>query len=313
MRIVIPGGSGQIGTILARAMVGMHHDVIVLSRKPTNAPWPMIAWDAKNLGGWRSVIDGADVVINLAGRSVSCRYTSENRTEMMDSRVDSTRAVGKAIAQVANPPRVWLQASTATIYSHRFDAPNDEVRGILGGNEPNAPASWKFSIEVAKAWEHAVVESDTSHTRKVLMRAAMVMSPDSQGVFDVLLGLVKRGLGGTDGDGQQYTSWIHDKDFVRSVFWLIERELSGPVNLASPNPIPNAEFMKTIRQVARVPVGLPATRWMLEIGAMLLKTETELILKSRRVIPGKLLASGFVFEFPTWYEAAKDLFERWKA
>ena len=294
-------------------MVGMHHDVIVLSRKPTNAPWPMIAWDAKNLGGWRSVIDGADVVINLAGRSVSCRYTSENRTEMMDSRVDSTRAVGKAIAQVANPPRVWLQASTATIYSHRFDAPNDEVRGILGGNEPNAPASWKFSIEVAKAWEHAVVESDTSHTRKVLMRAAMVMSPDSQGVFDVLLGLVKRGLGGTDGDGQQYTSWIHDKDFVRSVFWLIERELSGPVNLASPNPIPNAEFMKTIRQVARVPVGLPATRWMLEIGAMLLKTETELILKSRRVIPGKLLASGFVFEFPTWYEAAKDLFERWKA
>ena len=153
MKIVIPGGSGQLGTILARELTAQNHQVIVLSRKPYLAPWPVVLWDAKNLGGWQACFDNADVVINLAGRSVNCRYSAENRSQILNSRVDATRVVGKAISNASTPPRVWLQASTATIYSHRFDSPNDDIRGLLGGNEPNVPDTWKFSIDVAKAWE----------------------------------------------------------------------------------------------------------------------------------------------------------------
>lgn len=313
MKIVIPGGSGQLGTILARELIAQNHQVIVLSRKPYLAPWPVVLWDAKNLGGWQASLDNADVVINLAGRSVNCRYSSENRRQILSSRVDATRVVGKAISNASTPPRVWLQASTATIYSHRFDSPNDDIRGVLGGNEPNVPDTWKFSIDVAMAWEQAAEELDLPGTRRVLMRAAMTMSPEPGGVFAVLVGLVNRGLGGTNGDGTQYVSWIHEFDFVRSVFWLIEHDLSGPVNLSSPNPLPNADFMRILRKVAKIPIGLPATRWMLEIGAILLKTETELILKSRRVVPSRLLASGFKFQFPTWEQAAEDLMIRWNS
>jgi uncharacterized protein (TIGR01777 family) len=208
---------------------------------------------------------------------------------------------------------VWLQASTATIYAHRFDAPNDEVHGILGGGEPNAPDTWRFSIDVAKAWEQVANEAVTPHTRKVLMRSAMTMSPERGGIFDTLLALVRRGLGGMSGDGRQYVSWVHERDFVRAVYWLIERdEFSGPVNLSSPNPLPNAEFMRELRQAWGARIGLPATNWMLEIGAVLLLTETELILKSRRVVPRRLLESGFTFDFPTWPEAAGDLCRRWR-
>ena len=313
MKIVIPGGSGQLGTILAREFIAQNHQVIVLSRKPFLAPWPVVLWDAKNLGGWQASFDNADVVINLAGRSVNCRYSPENRRQILNSRVDATRVVGKAISNASTPPRVWLQASTATIYSHRFDSPNDDIRGLLGGDEPNVPDTWKFSIDVASAWEQAAEELDLPGTRRVLMRAAMTMSPEPDGVFAVLVGLVKRGLGGTNGDGRQYVSWIHEFDFIRSVFWLIDHDLSGPVNLSSPNPLPNADFMRILRKVARIPIGLPATRWMLELGAILLKTETELILKSRRVVPSRLLASGFKFQFPTWEQAAEDLMIRWNS
>jgi len=313
MKIVIPGGSGQLGTILAREFIAQNHQVIVLSRKPFLAPWPVVLWDAKNLGGWQASFDNADVVINLAGRSVNCRYSPENRRQILNSRVDATRVVGKAISNASTPPRVWLQASTATIYSHRFDSPNDDIRGLLGGDEPNVPDTWKFSIDVASAWEQAAEELDLPGTRRVLMRAAMTMSPEPDSVFAVLVGLVKRGLGGTNGDGRQYVSWIHEFDFIRSVFWLIDHDLSGPVNLSSPNPLPNADFMRILRKVARIPIGLPATRWMLELGAILLKTETELILKSRRVVPSRLLASGFKFQFPTWEQAAEDLMIRWNS
>lgn len=223
----------------------------------------------------------------------------------------SPRAVGAALAAAARPPRVWLQASTATIYAHRYDAPNDEDTSILGGSEADAPPGWRFSIEVAKALEQAAQEAPLPHTRKVLMRSAMVMSPDRGGIFDVLLGLVRRGLGGTCGDGRQYVSWIHYLDFVRAVSWLIEpEELAGPVNLAAPHPLPNAEFLRALRTAWGIRFGLPASRWMLEIGAFVMRTETELILKSRRVVPSRLLRSGFVFQFPIWPEAAADLCQR---
>jgi uncharacterized protein (TIGR01777 family) len=313
MKIVIPGGTGQVGTILARAFHAGGHEVLVLSRRPERAPWRVLAWDAQTLGEWAAELDGADVVINLAGRSVNCRYSPENRRAVKESRVNSARIVGEAIARAVRPPRVWLQMSTATIYAHRFDAPNDEATGIIGGAEPDAPDTWRFSLDVATSWERAVDEAATPHTRKVKMRAAVIMSPDAGGAFDILLKLVRFGLGGQSGDGRQFVSWIHDKDFVRAVCWLIEHdELAGAINLAAPNPLPNAEFMRALREAWGVRVGLPATRLMLEVGAFLLRSETELILKSRRVVPRTLLESGFEFRFPAWPEAARDLCRRYR-
>lgn len=308
MKIVIPGGSGQVGTILARAFHGEGHDVVVLSRQPSLQPWRVVAWDAESIGPWAREIEGADAVINLAGRSVNCRYGRRNRREILDSRIDSTRIVGEAIGRAASPPGVWLQASTATLYAHRYDAPNDEATGIIGGSEPDAPSTWNFSIEVAQAWEEIFFDAPTPQTRKVALRSAMTMSPDPGGVFDALSGLVRRGLGGTAGDGRQYVSWIHHRDFVRAIRWLLDREaFDGPVNLAAPNPLPNSEFMRILREAWGVRVGLPASRWMLDVGAFFLRTETELILKSRRVVPGRLLASGFQFEFAHWRDAASEL------
>lgn len=308
MKVILPGGSGQVGTLLARALHSEGHDVVVLSRKSLAAPWRVVEWDARTLGAWCAELEGGDVVINLAGRSVNCRYGSRNRSDILDSRVDSTRVVGEAIARASRPPRIWLQMSTATIYAHRFEAPNDEATGILGGHEPGAPSTWNFSIDVARAWERALFEAAVSGTRRVALRSAMVMSPDPGGVFDALLRLVRFGLGGTAGDGRQYVSWIHHRDFVRAIRWLIEHEeIEGAVNLAAPHPVPNAEFMRALRAGWGTRVGLPATRWMLELGAGFLRTETELILKSRRVIPGRLLAAGFSFEFEQWRDAVVDL------
>jgi uncharacterized protein (TIGR01777 family) len=313
MKIVIPGGSGQVGTVLARAMHGEGHDVVVLSRQPSAQPWRAVGWDGATLGAWSTELEASDVVINLTGRSVNCRYTPRNRQEIIESRVMATRVLGDAISQARCPPRVWLQASTATIYAHRYDAPNDEASGQIGGDELDAPSTWKFSIEVARAWERAFIEVVVPHTRKVALRSAMTMSPDPGGIFDTLLGLVKRGLGGQAGDGRQFVSWIHDEDFVRATLWLIDhQEIEGVVNVAAPHPLPNADFMRVLRQAAGIRVGLPATRWMLEIGAVFMQTETELILKSRRVVPGRLLDHGFVFKYPLWPDAARDLWCQWK-
>ncbi len=308
MRIIIPGGTGQVGTLLARAFVADGHDVVVLSRHPAPAPWRVVEWDARTLGPWATELEGADVVINLAGRNVNCRYTLDNRRAILDSRVESVHAVGQAIARCTRPPKVWLQASTATIYAHRFDAPNDEATGIIGGNEPDAPSSWRFSIEVARTWERAATEIATLGTRLVLLRAAMVMSPDAGGIFATLLRLVHFGLGGPVAGGRQYVSWIHESDFVRALYWLIDHPtLDGAVNIAAPNPLPYRDFMRELRRAARVPIGLLATRWMLALGTWLLRTESELVLKSRRVVPGRLLLSGFVFEYGDWRSAAAQL------
>jgi uncharacterized protein (TIGR01777 family) len=316
MKIVIPGGSGQVGTVLARHFHTRKHQVVVLSRKPAAAEWRTVAWDAESQGPWAAELDGADVVINLAGRSVNCRYTPANRREILESRVRSTEAVGKAIAGARRPPRVWLQASTATLYAHRGvsrdDEANDERTGVIGGTEPDAPDTWRFSIDVAKAWESAFEAAQTPRTRKVAMRSAMTMSPDRGGVFDTLLWLVRLRLGGRAGDGRQYVSWIHDFDFIRAVEWLIAHDMSGPVNLAAPVPLPNAEFMRDLRRAWGVRLGLPAARWMVELGARVMGTESELVLKGRRVVPERLLEAGFAFAFPKWPEAACDLCRRWR-
>lgn len=317
MKIVIPGGSGQVGTMLARHFHARGDHVVILSRRPgqPSRRWRTIVWDALSLGPWAREIDGADAVINLTGRSVNCRYNEANRREIMASRVDSTRVVGNAIDAAEKPPKVWLQASTATIYAHRFDAPNDESTGIVGGGpeERGVPDTWKFSIDVAQAWERELEAAKTPHTRKVPMRSAMVMSPDRGGIFDTLATLTKRGLGGNAAGGEQFVSWIHEADFIRAADFLIRNEtMTGPINVCSPSPLPYSDFMLALRRAMGVRIALPATKLMLEIGAILMRTETELVLKSRRVVPGRLLAKGFEFQNPDWPAAAAELVARWR-
>ena len=313
MKIVLPGGSGLLGHLLARAFALDGHEIVILSRRSASSPWRIVEWDGASLGAWTREIEGADLVINLAGRSVNCRYTPQNRDEIMTSRIASTSVLGQAIAAATRPPAVWLQSSTATIYAHRYDASNDETTGIVGGPEPDAPSAWRFSIDVATAWERVFDEAKTPRTRRVALRTAIVMSPARGGAFDVLLGLVRRGLGGTNGDGRQFVSWIHEDDFVQAVQWIAAQEnVSGVVNLASPNPLPNADFMRAIREAWGTRLGLPSPASLLEIGAFFLRTETELVLKSRRVVPRRLLEADFVFNWPNWPVAARDLVSRWR-
>ena len=313
MKVVIAGGTGQVGTLLARALHHDGHDVTALGRHHARGAWRIAPWDPRHLDGWPRELDGADVVVNLAGRSVNCRYTAANRHDILESRTASVAAIGRAIQMAKRPPAVWLQASTATIYAHTYGPAHDETRGVIGGREPDAPETWAFSIDVATAWERALDAADAGATRKVALRSAMVMSPDAGGIFDTLLGLVRRGLGGTAGDGRQFLSWIHEVDFVRAVSWVIERpHLSGPVNVSAPGPLCNRQFMADLRRAWGTPIGLPAARWMVEVGAFVLRTESELVLKSRRVVPGRLLEDGFVFTYPDWPPTARELCRRWR-
>ncbi|MEY9926497.1 uncharacterized protein (TIGR01777 family) [Catenulispora sp. GP43] len=311
MKIVIPGGTGHVGAVAERAFTAAGHSVVVLSRNPVRPN--QVRWDGRTPGAWAAEIDGCDVVLNLAGRSVSCRYTPENLRDMMDSRVLSTRAVGEAIARAERPPRLWLQASTATIYAHSFGTPHDED-GVIGGAEAGVPAYWAYSVEIAKNWEREQARADTPHTRKVALRSAMVMSPDRGGIFDYLSWLARLGLGGPVAGGAQYVSWIHDHDFTAALDHLITHEqLTGPINLAAPNPLPQRDFTRTLRHAWGMPLGLPATRTMAALGALALRSDTELLLKSRRVIPGRLPDTGFRFAHPDWDDAAPDLVRRVRA
>lgn len=301
-RVILAGGGGCLGRLLQRHLRANGHEVVVLSRDPGEGE---VAWDGETLGDWTTQLEGALAVINLAGRSVDCRYTAANRRLIMDSRIRPTRVLGEAIARCARPPKVWLNSSTATIYRHTFGPAWDEA-GEVGGC---AEAKDLFSVEVATAWEREFRAAKTPQTRKVALRVAMVLGQDG-GVFPVLRRLVRLGLGGRMGDGRQFMSWIHGDDFVRTVEWLIRTDgFEGIVNLAAPEPVPNAEMMRQLRQALRVPFGLPATRWMLEAGAFFLRTETELIIKSRRVISTRLPAGGFEFRYPRLSSACAELTE----
>lgn len=289
-KLVLCGGNGFCGQLLQAFFTERGWEVRGVSR---------------NNGGWeklRDTLNGADAVVNLAGRTVNCRYTPDHCAEIYASRLDTTRAIGEAIAGCSNPPPIWLNSSTATIYRHALDREMDEATGEPGKG---------FSVDVARRWEQALWDAATPQTRKVALRSAMVMAPGAEGIFGAFLGLVKAGLGGPMAGGAQYVSWIHGADFCRAIEFLIEHiELSGPVNLAAPCPLPNGEFLAEIRRAIGMPIAVPSARWMLEIGAWLRKTETELLLKSRRVVPGTLLASGFEFEYPSWPGAVKDLVAR---
>ena len=313
LRIVIPGGSGQVGMLLARHFHGQGHQVTVLSRRPGPAQWRVIGWDGVSEGDWTGELEGCDLCINLTGRSVNCRYGEANRSEIYDSRILSTRLLNRVIALLKNPPGLWLNASTATIYRHSLDRANDEAAGVLGGGEPGAPDTWDFSIKVAKDWEEAFFATATPRTRKVAMRSAVTFSPERGGIFDMLSTLARRGLGGMNGNGRQMVSWVHGEDFVRAVeFLMAHEEIEGVVNIASPLPLPNREFMRTLRKAWSVPVGLPAPAWLIELGCFVMRTESELVLKSRYVVPERLEAAGFQFLFPEWEAAASHLVGRWR-
>jgi uncharacterized protein (TIGR01777 family) len=315
MKIVIAGGSGQIGTNLVGHMRARGDQVITLGRSAKPEDKDHLVWDGRTLDHWATCVDGADAVINLAGRTVNCRYDGRNRTDIYFSRIDSTRVLGEAIAQCNHPPRVWLNASTATIYRHALDRPQDEIDGeIWHGDEEGVPDKWHFSVDVARRWEATFFRAHTPQTRRVALRASMVMDPLPGGVFAVLSRLIRCGLGGAQGGGKQRVSWIHIEDFMAAIDHLLERDdAEGIINICAPNPLPNRAFMKAIRQACGVPLGLPAFGWMLAIGAWAMRTETELLLKSRWVVPTRLEGLGFTFKHPHWPEAAKDLMRQMKA
>ena len=315
MKIVIPGGTGQIGSVLVPPLVAAGHEVVVLSRSQSGYPGARtVQWNGIEQGPWSRELDGAQVVINLAGRSVDCRYDKHNLTDMLASRIDSTRAVGEAIAAAAAPPVVWLQASTATIYAHTYGAPHDEHTGVIGGHEPDVPNYWRYSIEIAEAWERELMAANTPRTRRIALRMAMLMGPTPGGPFRIMERLARLGLGGAIGGGRQYMSWVHDRDLVRSIEFLIDRDdLDGVVNICAPNPLPHADFMRALRGAVGMRLGVPAPAWLFELATLVHRTDSELILKSRRVIPGRLAEAGFRFEFEHWPDAARDLVARVRA
>ncbi len=313
MKIVIAGGRGQLGRHLIPHLRAAGHTVVTLTRQqPPPGDPTQRRWSGSQLGPWARCIDGADVLINLSGRSVDCRYDAANRAQIYDSRLLSTRVLGQAVALAERPPRVWLNASTATIYRDARDRPQDEEHGeIWRGDEPGIPDTWHFSVDVARRWEAELGEAPTTRTRTVALRMAIVMEPAPGGALSVLSRLVRCGLGGTQGDGDQYVSWIHIDDLLRAIDFIIEREdLQGPVNLAAPHPLVNREFMAALRRAWGRTIGLPHARFMLELGALVLRTESELVLKSRRVVPTRLLDAGFRFEHPRWPAAVRDLVAR---
>ncbi len=292
-RLVIAGGAGYLGQILGKYFRDRGWIILILSRRGTRSEHDglnFVPWDGETLGSWTSVLQSADAIVNLAGRTVNCRYTSRHRQEIYDSRLRSTRLLGEAVSRCEKPPPVWINASSATIYRHAMDRPMDEHAGEIGTG---------FSVDVCQKWERTLEEANTAHTRKVALRSALVLGTGAGGVFEAFARIVRIGLGGTLGSGEQLVSWVHSLDFCRAMAWLIEHNsVSGAINCASPQPVTNREFMAAFREALRMRVGLPAPSWLLEIGALFLRTETELLLKSRWVLPRRLLESGFEFTYP---------------
>lgn len=296
LKLVLVGSTGFLGRHLAAHFRSLGYRVVGISRTGPDD----VRWDARTLGPWAREMEGADLLINLAGRSVDCRYNDANRREILASRVESTRVLGAAVAACARPPRVWLNSSTATIYADtqgKLPA-NTEAAGVLGEG---------FSVEIATAWEAAFNACPAPSTRKVALRTAIVLGADG-GAFPVMARLARFGLCTPQGTGQQWISWVHIQDFCRAVELLAQADnLSGPVNICAPHPLPNREFNALLARELRPPLRLPQPHWLLEIGAFVLRTETELILKSRKVYPERLLAAGFRFAYPACAAAVKEL------
>jgi len=299
-KIVLAGGNGYLGTVLAKYYRDRAQEVVILSRheKETEYNIRTVTWDGKTRGKWAAELVNADMLINLCGKNVNCRYTEKNKAEIFASRILPTELLGEVIHDLFEPPKLWINLSSATIYRHAEDRPQDEETGEIGTG---------FSIDVCNRWEAAFNKYETPKTRKVALRMGIVLGR-SDSVFPRLLNLVKLGMGGMQGNGGQYVSWVHELDAARTTEWLIDHpDLNGIVNCVAPNPIKNAALMRIIRKKFGMPFGLPAPKWLLEIGSIVIGTETELILKSRWVLPKRLLDSGFEFEYGDAEQAVKEI------
>ncbi|WP_294286461.1 TIGR01777 family oxidoreductase [uncultured Chryseobacterium sp.] len=299
MKIIIAAGTGFLGKNLEQYFTDKGHQVYILTRNPKRRN--EFHWDARTLGEWKNLLENADVLINLAGKSVDCRYTPKNKQEIYDSRIKSTNILQQAVDQCKSKPKVWLNAGSATIYIHSETQLNTEENGIIGDD---------FSMNICKSWEQEFFSTNTGNVRKVALRTSIVLGKNG-GAFPKMKMLTKFGLGGKQGLGNQKVSWIHIEDFCRAVEYSINDEsISGAINITAPNPLSNEAFMKKLRQEMKIPVGLNAAVWQLEIASVFLRTETELLLKSRNVYPEKLVKSGFRFIYPTIERAFKDLIHK---
>ncbi len=296
MKIIIAGGSGFLGKSLEKYFMNKGHEVWVLTRKPKH--FNEIYWDAQNLGNWIDKLENADVLINMTGKSVDCRYNEKNKSEILNSRISSTKILQKAIENTKNPPKLWLNSSSATIYIHSETQLNNEENGVIGDD---------FSINICKAWEKAFFENDLPKTRKVALRTAIVLGNEGEAIQKLKL-ITRLGMGGKQGRGNQKMSWIHVNDFCQAVEFVIQNaDIQGVINICSPNPLPNFEFMRTLRETLKIPFGINSPVWLLELASIFIQTETELLLKSRNVYPKRLIDKGFVFNYPTVDLALRDL------
>jgi uncharacterized protein len=290
-KVVIAGGTGFIGEYFQKKFKDQGYDLKIISRQKQHISWE----DKEDIV---EALEDAELLINLAGKSVNCRYNEANRNEIMNSRVKTTTILGESIQTCTNPPKTWVNSSTATIYRHAEDRPMTEENGEIGSG---------FSVDVATNWEKTFFSFDLQNTRQVALRIAIVLGKDG-GVMTPYRNLVKFGLGGNQGNGKQMFSWIHVEDLFQIVLFLKDRkDLSGVFNCSSPAPVSNDEFMNTLRKTMGVPFGLPSPKWMLEIGSILIKTETELVLKSRWVLPERLQREGYTFVYPTLDKTLQDI------
>lgn len=298
-KLVIAAGTGFLGEVLVNYFKDKTEEIVVLTRGKASAKDNIryVNWDAKTLTGWETELESADVLINLTGKSVDCRYNEQNKNKIITSRIDSTAVLNKAVLQCTDPPKHWLNSSTATIYRHSLDKQMDEATGDIG---------FDFSMNVAKMWERTFFQTETPNTKKTALRTSIVLGKNG-GAYPMLKKLAQLGFGGKQGNGRQFISWIHELDFVRAVAFIIEKEIEGKINIVSPAPVRNAEFMKTLQHRVGMPVAIPISKTLLEIGSAIIRTETELVLKSRNVIPARLQEEGFTFKYENLENALKDL------
>ncbi len=304
-KIVLAGGSGQMGTAMRDYFQDKAEEIVILSRTTARnfGNVRTVYWDGKTAGAWYTELEDADLLVNLAGKNVNCRYTEKNEKEIFDSRTNSVQALAEAIAKCSTAPKLWIQCASSTIYRHAEDRPMTESDGETGEG---------FSVEVCKRWEKAFWEKSApfSRTRKVVLRTSLVLGRE-EGVFPRLKTMTLFGLGGKQGSGRQWVSWVHEADVAGMVDWIVlHPEIEGPVNCTSPEPLQNKTFMRMIREAMGVRLGWPAPAWLLELGAFFIRTETELILKSRWVLPEKILKHSYMFRYPHLQQALAQILEK---
>jgi uncharacterized protein len=290
-KVILAGGTGFIGQYFEKQFKELGYDVKHISRQPQH-----ISWNDK--AAIIDALDGGELLINLAGKSVNCRYNESNKQEIMNSRLETTNILGESVLSCKNPPLLWINSSTATIYRHAEDRPMTEENGEIGTG---------FSVDVATNWERTFYSFSLPKTRQIALRISIVLGKDG-GVMTPYRNLVRFGLGGVQGSGKQMFSWIHVEDLYKIVLFLNKREdLNGTFNCSSPKPVTNQEFMRKMRKAMNMPIGLPAPKWLLEIGSIMIRTETELVLKSRWVLPERLEKEGYKFTFDTIDKALQDI------